>query len=125
MAIGLEMVDPNLKCNIGIFLGMTRIKDVAGKVGHEKLSKTCTKLIGCECNKIVHAVTLDRSAKGIAIILLHHDEDACDMRDCIKIGQSAIEDFIRERSKVQHFLIFNLSTSLLIFSVSQIIICTF
>ena len=37
--IGLEMDDPILKLNVGIFLGVMRVEDGTGKVGYEKLSK--------------------------------------------------------------------------------------
>ena len=124
MAIGLEMVDPNIKCNVGICLGMVRIEDGTDKVGHETLSKIFKERVGYEYNEIVHTTTSDRAAKGIST-MFHHDEDVCDMHDCDKIGRSAIGDLIRKRKKVQYFLLFNLSTLLLIFSVSQFFICTF
>ena len=38
-SMGLEMVGPNLKCNLGAYLCMARIKDGTFVAGHDALSK--------------------------------------------------------------------------------------
>ena len=38
VAIGFEMVNPNLKCSMGIFLRMVRVEDGYDKTWHETMS---------------------------------------------------------------------------------------
>ena len=67
--MGLEMFDPNLKCDLGVFLVMEKLEDDTGKVGHEKTSMMLKDRVRVDHNKISRTTTLDRAAKGIATIL--------------------------------------------------------
>ena len=100
--MGLDMVDPDLKCNLGMCLSMVRIKDVTDVARHETLSKIFVERIGFEYYGIIRAITSNRTAKDIAT-MLNHDKDACDMHDYDKIGLLAIAYLIRTKNKVQHF----------------------
>ena len=53
----------------------------------------------------MRTTTTDRVAKVITKIF-NNDEDACDMRNCDKIGWSSIEDLFTYSNKAQWFLIF-------------------
>ena len=113
---GLEMVDPNLKCNLVTCLGMTRIKDGADEDGHDTLFKIFVERVRLKHNEIAHTTTSDRAAKVVAT-MFNHNEDVCNMHDCDKIGRSAIVYLIRTWNKVHLFNLCNISTLLHIDSV--------
>ena len=48
--MGLEMVDLNLKWNLGVCLGTTRIKDGAEETGNDASSKILVEQIGFKHN---------------------------------------------------------------------------
>ena len=48
MTIGLDMVGPNLKCNLGILLDIARVEYGSDNVGHEKISKMFKERVGFE-----------------------------------------------------------------------------
>ena len=105
MAMGLEMVDPNLKWNLGTCLGIVWTKDGADEAVHDALSKIFEEWVGFQYNEITHTTTSDIASKGIANVF-NHDEYFCHVRYCDKIGRWDIEDLLRTRSEVQCFLIF-------------------
>ena len=67
--MGLEMVGPSLKYSMGIFLGVARVEDGTGKVGHEVLSKVLKNQVGSDHNEIDHTSTSDRVSKGSMTML--------------------------------------------------------
>ena len=51
VTLGLEMVDPQLKRNVGVFLGMVRIKDGDDKARCDTINKIYEKKLDSNVNK--------------------------------------------------------------------------
>ena len=56
-AIGLKMVDPNLKCNFGTCLEMVRVRDGANKAGQTAINKIYDERAGLNHAEITHTIT--------------------------------------------------------------------
>ena len=80
-------------------LEMFRIKDGTDKARIATINLTFENRVGFKYEKMMHPATSDRAVKGIAKAI-NQDEDACDMRDCDKIGKSSIGDRTTMRKKV-------------------------
>ena len=77
------------------------------KYGNDKARIAAINLIsdyrlGLKNEKIMHATTFDRAAKGVTKSL-NQDEEACDMHDCDKIRKLVIGDLIRTRKRCSAF----------------------
>ena len=105
MTFGSDIVCPNMKCDLGVRLGMARVKDGHEKAGCDLITKILEERVGFKHVEMTCTTTSDRAAKCIAT-MLNHDEDVCDMHDWNKIVKSAIRGLVRIRNKAQHFLIF-------------------
>ena len=94
MSLGLEIAGPSLKYNLDMRLGMVRAKD-----GYAEKIIIFEEILGFKYEQIVYATTSDRAAKG-SVTMFNYDEDACDIRDCDKIGKLVIGDITKSRNKV-------------------------
>ena len=106
VALGLEMVEPNLKSNLVMCIGIVWIKHGTEKAGYDAINKFYEEKVGFKCKVITHAKTSDRAAKGI-VTMFNPNDDACDVHDCDKLGKSSIRHLVRMRNKVQCFLTFS------------------
>ena len=80
MDLGLEMVDPQLKRNLGACLVMVRVKDGSDKAGHDTINKIYEERVGFKCKAIINATTSERAAKGMSA-MFNKDADVCDIHD--------------------------------------------
>ena len=102
MALELEMVDPQLNHDLGMFLFIVQIKDGTDKAGHNSISKIYEERFGLKHKVATHAATSERSAKCIAKFF-NQDEDACGMHHYDKVIKSSIADLVITKNKVQCF----------------------
>ena len=105
MTLGLEMVDPQLKCKLGMCLGIARIKDGTDKAGCDTTNKIYEERVGFKCKVITYATTSSRATKDAAK-MFNQDEDFCDMLYCDKVSKSAVGCLFRKKNKVKNFLTF-------------------
>ena len=100
MALGLEIVGPNLKYNSGICVVIARVEAGSNKSVHDEISIMHKERVGFEHKEMTYTTTSDRGSNG-ATTILNYDKDVCSMRDCDKIGRLSIRDLIRTSKAIQ------------------------
>ena len=98
IALGIELVDPNLDQNHVICLGLVPILDGYNVTGVAKIQDIVKDVTRWDYEEICCSTISDRAAKGISK-LFGHDEDVCQMHDGDKIGKSAVGDLLRTSKK--------------------------
>jgi hypothetical protein len=101
MAMGLELVDPNLDQNHAVCIAFTPIPDGYDETGYKHIDQTLIELTNGKFtyNQVCHSTISDRGAKGIAT-RFDHEQDICQMHDADKIGRSAVGILTRSKAKV-------------------------
>ena len=102
MALRLQMVDPQLKCDLGACLGMVRVKYGSGKTRSDTISKVCEERVGLKHKAATHSTTSERYEKG-TVAMIDQDEGTCVICHCGKGGKLAVRDLVRAKNKVQNF----------------------
>ena len=90
MTIKLEFVGSNLKYDLGIYLGMDRIRDASDESRHDAANKVFEERAGCQYEDTSHSIESDRATKDITA-MFSHEEDFCNVHDCEKMEDQQLE----------------------------------
>ena len=99
-AIGLCFIDPKLKTNHAVCLGMV-LADTGGKdiAIAAKIREVALKVTGFTYDAIAHSTIVDFAALGVCNAL-EHEREGCDMHNIDKIAKVACGDLERSRMGV-------------------------